>query len=64
MARVLRTDFFQCDGCRVDSEEGPEVVPLTIRHCPDARDISIRGKLTQFQERRTGRWQDVKRDAA
>jgi hypothetical protein len=67
MPHKLRTDFFQCDRCqvecRVDSEE-MEVAPLIIRHCPDGKDICVPGLLTRFQERRNGRWQDVKRDAA
>jgi hypothetical protein len=68
MPPVIRTEFFQCERCRmecrIDSVELPEGAPLIIRHCPDGKDIPILGKLTRFQERRNGRWVDVQRDAA
>jgi hypothetical protein len=62
--QVLRTEFFQCDGCRiecrVDSEElEPGLPPFVIMHCPKDRGVAIFGKVTKFRERRGGVWVDV-----
>jgi hypothetical protein len=75
MHSMNTTDFFQCERChaecRLDSE-GPGPIgskgtaQLTIRHCPDSKDIVVFGKVMNFQERRRGLWVPVQRwiDAA
>jgi hypothetical protein len=63
------TEIFQCTSCevecRIDFEaelgDSPRSAPLIIRHCPDGKEISIVGKVTQFQERRGGVWVNVQR---
>jgi hypothetical protein len=57
--RVLRTEFFQCDGCRiecrVDSEElEPGLTPFVIMHCPKDRGIAIFGKVTNLSSENDG----------
>jgi hypothetical protein len=63
------TEFFHCTSCdvecRIDFEaesgDSPRSAPLIIRHCPDGKEISIVGKVTEFQERRGGVWVNVQR---
>jgi hypothetical protein len=61
-------EYFQCDryhiDCRLDTEapgpiDSPRLAQLTIRHCPDSKSILVFGKVTSFQERRSGVWTAV-----
>jgi len=60
---MIYSVFFQCDRChvecRVDSESQDDTAQFIIRHCAGSEDISVLGKVTQFQERRGGLWVDV-----